>query len=453
MYSKKRFFILPFIISCLLCSCSNEDTPSLGKGNDVNGRIYLSFAVKAGMLKDVPASTRSLSGNITDGDIQTGEKDGVSLENTVNNLWVLLYTKGDSDASSILKYNFSFSFSGNASQYADVNGSLLGPIDPEGIYYTSAKIVQPGAYRMVAVANTRMKFSTPSDYPMADNATRDVSLQEWDIMGDLMIPGKFGIGSIEALKQSTNALPGVNVGEELPYNDQVLTNNGILTYCMDDNFTIGEVYNTPGTALVKQMGLKRWLAKVRVTITNTDAAGDVYPSAAGYKLKSVSLMNYYKDNKFFEWDTHEDTTIQGHNSSNLLGLSDFSTDKFPLLHRLNTVGFVADTKEEESELFNFYLGGYDDGLPQETEQNHQFVRLVFTGKTGQDFLYDLPLCNQDGVQNPGYISADKFGKYTLLRNTVYELRIRFKGASLELIDIAYNVKEYTPKEVDFPPFE
>lgn len=451
MHSKKQFLILSFIACCLLCSCVNEDTPLPCNGSDTNGHIYLSFAVKSGLPTILPVS-RSLPGSVTDGDVQTGEKEGVTLENKVSNLWVFLYTQGKDDVSSTLKYKFFFSFDGNGTQYKDASGSLLGPVDLDGTYHTSPKIVEPGTYCMVAVANTRTTFPASTTYPMSDNTTKDLSNQEWDIISDLMIPGKFGIDNLAAFKQSTNALPGVNVGENVPYNDKLLTANGILAYFLDEHFTVREVYNTPQTALVQPMGLKRWLSKVHVTITNTDAAGNIYPDAAGYKLKSALVMNYYQLNKFFEWDVHDKSNVLGHNSGDLFAFSAFDKDKFPLLDRLHTTGFVADGKEAEAELFNFYLGGYNYGLPQATDQNHRFVRLVFTGKTGQDFLYDLPLYNQDNAQRPDYVSPEDFNKYTLLRNTVYELRIRFKGAVLELIDVTYGVKEYTPKVVDLPPF-
>lgn len=454
LYEKKLFLTLFFAASCLLWGgCSQEESYPEEMEKSTSGNVFLSFAVRTTTNEDT-SPTHTNSRGITNDIIQTGEKEGTALEQRINNLWVLLYTKGNNDPTSILKYKFSFTLNGPDNQYIDSSGKIIGTLTSQGIYYTSAKLVEPGTYRIVVIANTKIKFVNHSAYPMPNDVMKNISNQELDIMTDLCIPGRYGIESFYALTQNTNQFTGINIGEEIPFNDKSLTDNGILAYYTNDNFVIDEIYNTPKTPIIHPMGLKRWLSKVRMTITNQDVAGKVYPDAAGYKLKSVQLMNYYTSNKFFEWDNHGYGSYTGFNSFNLIGLPAFEKDKFPLLHQLYTNGFIANTSVPEAELFNHYITGYNNALLAETENNYQFVRLIVTQtSTGRNFQYDIPIYNEENVQRPSYISATKFSKYTILRNTLYELRIIFKGPSLGVIGLTYEVKDYTPVQIDIPSFE
>lgn len=453
LYGKKLFLLLFFIkSSLLLCGGCSQEELCLGEmEKTMTGKVLLSFAVRNNMNDD---ETRRNSRGVTDDGFRGGEENGTNLEQQINNLWVLLYTKGANDLTSILKYKFSFTLDGQDNQYTAVSGKIIKPDEFNGVYQTSAKLIDPGTYRMVVVANTRIKFVNHAPFQMPNSVMKNILNQELDIIGDLCVPGRHGIENIYALTLSTAQFTGINVGEEIPYNDKELTENGILAYHTDDNFVIDKIYNTPERPVLRSMGLKHWLSKVRMTITNKDADGNVYPDAAGYKLKSVQLMNYYPSNKFFEWDRHNYGPNTGYNTPNLIGLSAFTTDKFALLHQLHTSGFIADTPVAEKELFNSYITGYNDALPPETEENYQFVRLIFTQtSTSKDFQYDIPLYNLDNIRKPTYISANKFSKHTILRNTIYELRIVFKGVALGVLGVTYEVKEYTPIQVELPSFE
>jgi len=449
---RKAFLMLFFAVSYLSWGgCSREETYPTEKELPAGAHVFLSFAVRSGISED---AARANSRGLTNDAVQTGEKEGSTPENRINNLWVLLYTKGSSNYTSTLKYKFSFTFDGVNNHYTDDSGKIAGPSAPHNTYRTSSKLVEPGTYRIVTVANTKIKFVNHSAYQMQDNAMKDIRNQELDIIGDLAIPGRSGIANYAALTASTSQFVGVNCGEEFPRNDKELTESGILAYYTDDNFVIDREYNTPDNPIVRPMGLKRWLSKIRMTITNLDIDGNIYPDAAGYKLKSFQVKNYYNSNKFFEWDMHNYGSHTGYDTANLVGIPEFPADKFPVLHQLSTDGFVAGTPVPETELFNHYITGYNDALPPETEDNCQSVRLIFTQtSTGKDFQYDIPLYNQEGVQRPPYISATSFSKYTILRNTLYELRVVFKGPSLGVMGLTYELKDYIPTVVDFPSFE
>lgn len=429
-----------FLLS-LLVSCSEEgqispSDESLEKGE----KVFLSFQIKNTAFRQLPSAQAASRGTVTDGDVEESSEEGIPNENRMNNLWILLYSKGTNDITSLLKYRFKFTFDGTAGTYTNMEGQISGPYEVlDGYCRTSVKLVEPGTYRLVAVSNTI--FPRPANL----NEGPEVA---YDIMEQRLV--ERNIPNYHLLKRTTTTFWYV-INKQIASCDRRLGEEGIFVYHVDDSFQVSSNYTSAQNPLEKHIGMKRWLSKLRVTFTNMDEDGTVSPSSPGYRLKYVELRNYFNGNKFFEWDAHSYGLNTGYNTGNLSNSTMFQED-FPLLEQLNSTGTTADAIPE-TELFNHYITTYNPALPMQDTDNYQYIRLVFTQmSTGKDFQYDIPIYNRDDTPCPTYIPANKYTKYTILRNTLYELRIRFKGSTIEVIDIIDRVKEYESKEVNIPSF-
>lgn len=436
------YIIFSLFLLSLLVSCSEEgqispSDESLEKGE----KVFLSFQIKNAAFSQLPSTQVASRGTVIDDNVEESSEEGIPNENRMNNLWILLYSKGINDATSLLKYRFKFTFDGTVGTYTETEGQISGPYEVlDGYCRTSVKLVEPGAYRLVAVSNTTFPR------PLNLNEGPEVA---YDIMEQNLVEGN--IQNYYTLKATTNRF-WYEINKQIASCDRRLGEEGIFVYHVDDSFQVSSNYTSPQNPLEKHIGMKRWLSKLRVTFTNMGEDGTVSPFSPGYRLQYAELRNYFNSNKLFEWDMHNyGSTNTGYNTGNLSNSTMFQ-ENFPLLEQLNSTGTTADAIPE-TELFNHYITGYNNALPMQDADNYQYIRLVFTQvSTGKDFQYDIPIYNRDDTPCPTYISADKYTKYTILRNTIYELRIRFKGPTIEVIDIIDRVKEYESKEVNIPSF-
>lgn len=444
----KRIFHIIFSLFSLslLVSCSEEG--QISPSDEIlekEEKVFLSFQIKNAAFSQLPSTQAASRGTVIDGDVEESSEEGIPNENRMNNLWILLYDAGD-DQTSQLRYRFKFTFGGTTGTYTDMEGQISGPYEQlDGYCRTSIKLVKPGTYRLVAVANTLFpKPSLRTELKLEDKDIPDPC----DIMDDIL--KEPNIRTFKTLKRRTQ-LFAYEIGAQIASNDRDNNDGGIFIYHTNDNFQVGQTYTSDQNPLEKCIDMKRWLSKVRVTFTNTEDDGTISPTSSGYKLKSAELRNYFHSNILFEWNINNYGGNTGYNTGNLLSKKTFRVN-FPLLEQLNSIGTTANAIPE-TELFNHYITGYNNALPVQNVNNYQYIRLVFTQvSTGKDFQYDIPIYNRDDTPCPTYISADRYTKYTILRNTIYELRIRFKGPTIEVIDIIDRVKEYESKEVNIPSF-
>ena len=479
---------IPLLFCLLLAgttlSCRKHSTPE-PEVNNPKG-VYLSFTVREiGNL----TRTRATEGTIEEVGVQGGKDDGSMNDQRINNLTVLLFTKGEGstpqerDANSKLKYAFHFGYKPNSyyPELTPVDG-LSGPHEMLGGYYrTDSKLVDPGEYRAVFMANTRFAFllykksdGTGSevagrlDIPMPSLNDSYAYFKELSsrLIGNIgYIPFMESFYSIDEVN-SFNLVCGMGKIMEKAHSDK-----GHFAYSTDDDFTITPGYTSPNAPLEKKVSLERWLSKVEVTITNRDPGGAVYPSSVDYRLYSghssyvtpsgvitnfgdsgAELENYPCVGPLFTWEGYPPDPMLYGSIHTRRSFNDYDlTEQF--LQDLKANGF-GKLPEGEHLILSQYIAPYSNALAMEDADNTVVFRLIVENiKDGKKYIYHIPIRNLPNTPAPSYIDSDKYTEYTTLRNTLYRLRLRFKGPTLEVIDVVHGVQEYTPKEATIPTFE
>lgn len=408
-----RLFVHIFSLVCLvfaLGSCSIGDIipdglEEIGEAD----RVELSFTIKANHFSSIQSPLRTT--NVTDRPLEYGEDAGTEKENQIKNLWVLLFDNSDDE----LKYIFEFT-----KEAADPENQLKGPYEQlNGMYLTPVKLVKPGRYTLVISCNT-YQHSFRNDH---------ASVGFKEAFRDVIQPTLGMKRSVFGSKAGGN-LHFVNAD---PAHDRESYENGLNANYIDYNFIVPKNYTSKREPFIVPVSLSRALSKLVVTIDNlSDTSGEI-PQTQNYKLVEVVvsssrlyklyLQPYYTSpiGGFMNtaWYTHAILPRQGENY-NVKPNNGLMKNSFPLLRQLNEQGFPA--RLEESELFNFYIPAWAKGsAPQTATTNTTKIKIVFQHRTSLALLtYEIPLYN--------IINGEK--DYTIRQNTLYKLRLSFRGPRL-----------------------
>lgn len=432
IFSSPKRHLIPavlFLSALSLTGCRNEPAPDLPSGKAGEESVFIDFSIRGGSPEGIPPSRSS-----AESAPRWGKADGTDGENRIDNLWVLLYRKRRTDAADgnePLAYRFRFRGTGRPAGTHDAEGNLTpSRMGGETLYTTSVKAVRPGSYRMVVLANTAL----PSPSGTAGQPSRDV-------VSDLLLARPGGIDTYSALKAATeNAVVRT---DGLPSCDRDLNGQGVFSYYTDDDFEAPAGHGTPESPLTKPVGLKRWLSKVRITFTNTDPeSGQVFEQAKEYRLVSLTLHNLYSEGNLFEWKDY------GGKAAVRQSGPDYADDPSFLKLFPELAGLKERPEEKASgvEVFNHYLIPQGKGMPVRNEADCCYAEIAFARKDADERLsYRIPLYNPDAAVSP------EGGKYALLRNTLYEINLVFKGPTS--IDVRYNVAEWARKTIEVPAFE
>lgn len=450
------------LLAAVAAACSDDCREMPGGAGDV----YLSFAVR--MERTGMPSTRG-GGNsepVADGEVTERTDAGTPEERAIHNLWVLLYSDDTDDAASELKYCFDFETNGAGG--FDSPGGTIGPKAGgnanEMIYETSAKRIEPGVYRLVAVANSKVQ---------ENNAGKTLR----DKIAELRQSGK--LSTYKGLKEGSN---GVTLRMPVPANtdapggyvprddraDKIAGVTGLFAVHTDNRFRVTASAGTSAAdPLRKAMGLTRGLAKVVVNFTNCDKDGNMYPNSAGYRLKSAEVVNFAGAGRLFEWNTFSPETDGGWKSQKTIDYEngyERGTQTWKVTETCKEAGNgIAPGKALPLQtLFTQYMFAVKSGDAtdlQTKEGNHVYIRIVMARqKNGRDvpntdLEYHIPVYNRPGAARPGYLETGQYTDYTTVRNTLYELNLRFNGKCILETGIDVSVKEFRPVNAVIPPFE
>lgn len=396
-------------------SCSKEqslaEAPKHGEVKRVDN-VALSFTIKADGFGLRSSALRSV---IVDGAIEHGEAEGTENENKVNNLWVFLFDNSDDK----LKYMYEFRQDATDTEY-----KLTGPFEQiDNMYQTPVKLVKPGRYTLVISANTYQHrfrndhISTGFGDPFTANMTLSLGMKR----------NTFG--------QATGG--NVHFVNSDPAHDRDPQTNGLNASFVNYNFIVPPNYTSKKDPFVVPVHLSRPLSKLVVTMTNIDENGNENITSRDYKLVEavvtssklykLFLMPKYKSpigaGMNTAWYSHAILPLPGNVPYNVRPNNGLMKDKFPLLKKLNEEGFTE--RLEETELFNYYIPPWAIGSTPQTENvNTTKLKLVFEHKTNGNLrAYEIPLYD--------IVNGQKV--YTIQHNTLYRLRLSFRGRAIRSV--------------------
>ncbi len=393
-----------------------------------NDPVRLSFSVAQAVYgSDAPATRSTRSGEITNGEVdESGTDEGTDAERVINNLWVLLFSN---DTQGALKYAFSFDTpkpgaTADTPALTGVKGALEGTAE-SNTRFSSVKLVNPATYRVAMMVNTRV-------YVTQYDGTPHESIK--DIVS-LMLPaietGNFTGITWNSFKQETQKAT-LNLQNQY-FSEKHLAQlidesndhngvKGIFAYYLNENFVVEPGYTDPLSPLVKNIAFKRWHAKVRVTLTNM-SNGEMEPNSTGYKLHKTVIKNMPVSDNLFEGNSHEPKVLP-ESLNYMLSSWNKQTEAFD---DDITQGIAPTT------LFDAYICADNNGTPRrDNDEKAVKVSLEFLHvNSGLIYSYDIPLYHADNATPPDYVGADRVTKYTIRRNTLYELNLTFNGKELK----------------------
>lgn len=374
--------------------------------------VALSFTVNT---ENFGLHSSSLRSQTEDGPIEHGEVEGTANENNLNNLWVFLFENSNDK----LKYMFHFRRDSHDPEY-----KLIGPFEQLGNKYrTPVKLIKPGKYTLVISANTyQLRFQNDHfSMGMGDPFLEDI---------------KPYVGmSMTAFVRETSG--NIHFANSNPAHDRDSQKNGLNASFINYNFIVPSNYTSKREPFVVPINLRRSLSKLVVTINNINRYGYEYHIARDYKLVEVVLTTSKLYKLFLrpqydlpigaamntKWYTHAILPLSPRDRYDIRPDNGLMRDKFPLLKKLSQEGFT--TLLPETELFNYYIPPWAIGSDAQTgSKNTTKLKMVFEHKVnGTRRTYEIPIYD--------IIKGEK--SYTIQHNTVYRLRLSFRGLSIRSV--------------------
>lgn len=411
--------------SCLLLfSCTSPSPQSVGGKGNTDAYVHFSFDINAFGEESPSSSLRSVT---QQGNSVYGTDEGTNFERTINNVWLLLYSRGNNDAESsddVLRYKFFFDSGGSATDYSAQGGKLTS--SPTTFTATSSpKLIAPGRYRAIVVANHRWAvngamwniFDVPafsaalnvgtSTYADLMNANNNVYYETWWSLG----------------AENSNRNGAV----------------GVLALGLKDDVVINYGTNTPTTAHLLSIPLLRRVAKLRVTFTNMINGSAPASAKEGYHISKLEVANIPWEDRIFPSAATGTSRLS---TLNVLDQSETPANTF-LQSLRSSQGITTDIAEQQ--LFAFYCAAYGSryGALNATNKHLQQILLKIdfakTGAATQSFTIPF-LINQEGynVVKPNYL---------------YELRLIYKGLGRISVKWRYQVEDFTVSTMTIPAFE
>lgn len=410
---------------------------------------------------------------------------GANGEEKIRCLEVFLFSKGsgnstqEQDRTSVCKYHFSFALpeEGGVEQEPHNAKGVLVPIDPNGAK-TSVKLVEPGRYRAVVMANTKLWVDEKFSDHYEDNYAYDPKYSQIerhfvDLVNTLYAKEEgFGVGmSYERFKSITDKF-FLSVRGSLNFHSWTYANSadtpdfymdfwrehaatGSIPVYVNDEFVIPRRNNTPQTPIVRSVDLLRHCAYLEVRYTNQDENGNVYPETENINHQMWSLWNYDIQSYPFDWGTSPNTYLYDpYYVKELLPMGipgNTKLDTFKKGGRTFTsiIQMRIPAYRSTSEFHKRDYIPHPDPVEDEGGDTRLYLLLECYPK-GYNILafppyrYRIPVLNPPGTPRPSYVLPEDFNQATILRNTYYRIDVIFKGP--KKIAVQYSINDWTVKE-------
>lgn len=355
-------YILTLIAGIILTSCSEEKIIPDGRDNtETLVRLQATINMTAGEAQTRTAGTVDESNS----DYNESTENGNSDENAVGKIRVLAF---DLTAETIVKNKL---FQQSEFTFAAGTTNLI-QLDMQ---------MWPGSYKFVLVTNeeTGWNLDVINNYTELTTATALSNITNQitttaELTGKVSEPS--GIPMIGEANLVVQTNPGATSG-----NPQLVT---------------------------PKIELERTIAKIELSIRNTDDNDDVYETAKPYTIKSYQLINAKQNYNLFKGNN---TTVP----DVLWGFNKVLThSKGAPFNQKVHAGYMAERKNV-------------------TKDEATTVRITVDNE-GTEFTYDIPVFQ--------YEDAGKTKKnYDIRRNTIYRLNTRLEGEEL-----GYELNVYTAVE-------
>ncbi len=491
---KESYILLLAVFMCTLSACSSTD---ISQDKIDKGVSYINFTFPNETLSKFRTTSDQYDG---DNETVTSQDEwGIPEEQKIYNLWVLLYSKGSSDNDSYLEYKYKFTLNGrdnivnDENTYIDEDGKLtFGNTQAGSDYrhvYSSIKRVIPGIYKAVILVNTVFDFKNAS-FPQISNQSFNGPVDIMQILKKKTrwtpIPQKKLMpnngSSLAEFKAATNNL-FLNLKDEhaicpeelaKKHKDQGI-NRGIFSYYIDENFLVPKK-GSKTLPFQKEIELKRWLSKIELYLTTTDANNEVYHRITGLQLENIQIENafFLGKEKLFEWNTSSSYSAQSLAQAEAQANREFVKLKtfHPLLNTISEAPFSHQTKYKNQLFYTHYIPAYNNGAEKQeisfTDPTRRIIRkdtrtlvhLVFkrtfippmtNTPTTEKFDYYIPLFNPTNIAKPNYIESANWTKYTTLRNSIYRVYCVLQGPNR--LNIEYELVPWDEKTIDLPAHE
>lgn len=392
-------------------ACTKEITPDHTSMTEVQvDNVALSFTIKTESFGLHSSHLRSsgISGNI-----EYGKVEGTVNENRINNLWVFLFDRSNDR----IKYMYHF-----RQNTSDPGSKLTGPFGQlDNQYQTPVKWIKPGRYALVISANT-LQHQFQNDHMSL--GIKDPFIED--------IKPYVGMHINDFAKETRGSIHFANSS---PAHDRDQPDkNGMNAASIDYHFVVPSNYTSEKEPFLVPVSLSRSLSKLVVTMSNLNEQGQEHTISRNYKIVEVVLTTSKLYKLFLQpwystpigssmntkWYTHGILPLSPQTPYNVRPDGGHMREKFPLLKRLSQDGFTQPLKEEE--LFNYYIPPWAMGSDLQTAwKNTTKLKIVFEHKAnGTRKTYEIPLYD--------IVKGEK--NYTVRPNTLYRLRLTFRGNSL-----------------------
>lgn len=499
----QKYTTLFFAVCCvcllaLLTGCKkHKEVMPEAWDSAADGKVYLSFDVaNMSFGRESRSSVRYTAPFGTDDTfVNNGDPikfpykgkyaPGANGEEKIRCLEVFLFSKGsgnstqEQDRTSVCKYHFSFALPSEGGVEEDAHNAkgVLEPINPNGAK-TSVKLVEPGRYRAVVMANTKLwvdeNFSDDNEEKYAYDPPRGSLIERHfvDLVNTLYAGEEgFGVGmSYERFKSITDKF-FLSINGSLNFHYWTYANSadtpdfymdfwrehaatGSIPVYVNDEFVIPRRYNTPQTPIVRNVDLLRHCAYLEVRYTNQDENGNVYPEASTMGRKRWSMLKADRHSYPFDWGTSPNTYLdKPYYPIQLLpmvipGKTKLDTVKkggrtFTSIIQMRIPAYRSTSKYHRRD-----YTPHPEPLEDEDRDNRLCLLLECTPKGYYfplpPYRYRIPVLNPPGTPRPSYVLPEDFNQATILRNTYYRIDVIFKGP--KKIAVQYSINDWTVKE-------
>ncbi len=426
-----RYLLMALLMGgIMLTSCiQDKDEPC----PDNQGKVHLSFAIAMPGYGQ-KANAKSMRGA---DDVTHGVKAATPEESRINNFWVLMFKKNESDpGASVCEYVARFDLGTNG----DIN--LTGP-HPEldNYYQTPVKLMDPGKYILVVAANT-VQYVESKDGEM-DLITTGSTLEEHK--------GR----TYDSFKGYLNWALWIQDGVDNS-DKNLRANRGLPAVKIDEDFVLPPGYYSKSAPYVVKLDLQRPLSKLQVYISNVDELGNPIVNSYSYRLTSIKIKNtavIYNCGIF--------------NAFRKVQYGSNFTGRRPLVKDIDLMAAAFQPKFDNITLLSGADGFKDQTLPKETlllshymaPWNFENMSPVFDQNTpdaGGNFTHatavELTFEHKNNHQTQTYtiplfdkVNPTDAPDHNIKPHTLYELYLTFKGREMDTkLIINAEIKPWVP---------